>query len=341
MNRILPLPCLLGLALLSLDLRPARADVVSYYAILKSQEYIQTNAAAPVARATAGFAFNAVVILNTPNAMRGVVVDPPGTTPNRPLTPDATGFAMRYESRFNTLAELDNAYPNGGLTTSYLITFESLMEGTREADLTFTLFGLPLGAPPVARVSNFVAAQSIDHAAPFTVRWTASGVQALDQIQLVILDGASNAVYTSPAPFTAGALMGASNHITLPPFTLQSSGDYLGHLAVARPGTPNTDSYPGAIGAAAIVRDTTFPLHTRPPANPPQLELMSAPPARLRLSGEASRIYRLQTSTDLSGWTDLFSTNSTTGTFEYTDAASPTPSPRFYRAVVGAAEGTP
>lgn len=338
MNSVV-LPCtrLVLLTLLATTQAGVAADA-SLYGILKSQQFIQSNANAPVALGANGFAFNSAVIMTSPGLVTNATILPPNAASVRTLLPDVTGNALRFEERFNTQAELDAAYPNGGLSGSYLMSLECLNDGTQGADLTFTLFGLPLAYPPSVRVSNFAAAQAIDHTVEFTLRWTASG-QALDQIQVVIIDASSNAVYTSPAPFAAGALTGASNHIVLPAYTLPSNANLIGHLAIARPAVPNTAAYPGALGVAALIRDTEFPLQTRPAPVAPQVEIISGPagdsPLRLRIVGPPNRFYRLQASRTLTNWNDILITNSATGTIEFVDPNSLVFSGRAYRAAIG------
>lgn len=55
---------------------------------------------------------------------------------------------------------------------------------------------------------------------------------------------------------------------------------------------------------------------------------------QIRLEGETGVTYRLEGSTNLLDWTSLFTTNLTTGVWEWVDPQSAPTSPRFYRAVL-------
>jgi hypothetical protein len=310
----------------------------AFFGILKSQQYRQADAGAPVALSSNGFAFNSFVFASTNGAVTNATVDPPGATPARTLVPDGTGLTLRYEERFDTQAALDAAYPNGGLTGSYLMTLRTVNDGVRTASMNFTLFGIPVGAPPLLQVSGFASAQAIDHTRDYQLRWSGTG-QSLDIVQLIIFDAASNTVYSSPAPFAPGALTGQSNAVVLPAFSLPAGASLVGQLAIARPGLPNTNSYPGAIGVPAVVRITEFPMVTRPAPAPLRLDVLSpgASPFVVRLTGETNRLLRLQSSLDLARWDDVLVTNNPPGgVVEYVEPAQAGgQAARFYRGQVG------
>jgi hypothetical protein len=156
-------------------------------------------------------------------------------------------------------------------------------------------------------------------------------------VQLTILDASSNLVFATSAPFQPGALNGASTSATIPAYALPAAASLTGHLTIANPGNPNTNSYPGAFGAAALANDTQFPLITRPAPPRPQLHVLprSAGQFQLGLTGETNRLYQVQASSDLLAWTNLFTTNCLTGIFTYTDADSSNRFLRFYRGKVG------
>jgi hypothetical protein len=130
---------------------------------------------------------------------------------------------------------------------------------------------------------------------------------------------------------------GTSTGITLPAYTLPGGTQLTGHLAIARPGLPNTNSVPGAIGIAGLARETAFPLVTRPPPLPPRLEVVSADanPLILRFLGEPNRVYQLQAGPDFQTWTNLLTTNLSTGEGRFVDDASPRLPQCFYRLQVG------
>ncbi len=315
----------------------AQSADATVYGMVKSQQFVQSGPGVPVAQPTGGFGFNCAVLARSPGAVLSATVDPPGGTPERVLALTANDSALRYEEIFDSAAALEAAYPNGGLTSRYLMTFETLNDGVQSADLNFTILGVPIGVPPVLRVTTFNAIQAVDTTADVEIRWTNSGAQALDQVQVVIVDGLSNVVFQTPAPFATSALTGNSNHVVVPAYTLPAGANLFGHLAIARPGLPNTTAYPGAVGVAAMVRDTAFPLLTRPEPTAPRIEIVSANPARLRITGETNRVFRLQASVNLTNWHDLLTTDTATGTINYTDPNSTELPGRAYRAALGQA----
>lgn len=312
---------------------------MSLFAVLKSQQYQQASAGAPVALTSGGFAFNALVLAVSNNVVTNATVDPSNSTPQRQLTSDSSQALWRFEERFDTQVALDAVYPNGTLFTpvNYAMAMHTVHDGLRSVNLNFTTAVLQ-GAPPTPALSNaaWTAAQAIDTAAPFTLRWTASGGVA-DAVQVIVNDAASNVVFTSPAPLAPGSLTGASNAVVIPAHTLPAAAALVGHLTFLRPGLPETNGYPGAIGVAALVKDTEFPMLTRTAPTPPVLEVVSLhpPPFRLRFIGESNRLYRIQASADLVAWGDIFTTNSPTGTGVYTDTGSGLVDERFYRIQVG------
>lgn len=151
-------------------------------------------------------------------------------------------------------------------------------------------------------------------------------------MSVVILDGASNLVYSSPAPFASNALSGASTALVIPAGALPAGRSLIGHLTIGKPGLPNTSAYPGATGLGALARDTEFPLATLPPSAPwLQVIPPGAPPFAVGFTGEPNRNYLLQGSVNLSNWSDVTVTNSPTGSGVMTDPLSASFTNRFYR----------
>jgi hypothetical protein len=331
MNRLF----ILSLLVTGLALARARAADVAFFGIIKSQEFIQTNAAAPVSRPTNGFGFNAFVVASSNRVVTSATVKPSNATPLRTLLPeDTNSLALwRFEEKFQTSAALDAAYPAGNLFSPvrYTNTLFTVNDGLRIVTLNYSLLAL-VGNPATPQVANFPEAQAIDHTAPFVLRFNASGNATIDLVQLIITDTASNVLYSSPAPFSAGALTGASNTVVIPSYTLPPGTNMIGHLSFVRPVGLETNAYPGAVGIPAVLRDTEFPLLTRPAPAPPTLELLAGAPAvQLRYAGESNRTYRVEASVDFVTWTNLLVTNLPSAIV--TDPAG-LPH-RFYRVQVG------
>ena len=106
-------------------------------------------------------------------------------------------------------------------------------------------------------------------------------------------------------------------------------------MTIANPAAPNTNSYPGATGIAALAKDTQFPLATRSAPAAPLLSLQAQTgKSVVELSGESNRFYHLLVSSNLLNWSTLYTTDCPSHGFIYTDPQLATNSARFYRARV-------
>ncbi len=319
----------------------ARGADVAAYGILKSQQFVQTNDSAAVALPSGGFAFNAFVIATGFGAVTNATVKPANATPLRQLAPLADGLGWLFDERFDSAAALDATYPNTGV--KYALAMNTRNDGLRSVNLGFTVslfpgFEIFAGYPPTAQVANVVAAQAIDTTSDFTLTWSVANAQAIDLLQVLVVDGASNVVYGSPAPFAPGALSSSSTSFVIPAGRLPAGTNLIGHVTLARPVTvPNTNAYPGAVGISAAARDTQFPIVTRPAPEPPRLQLLTelGGGVRLRFPAETNRVYRLQRSLDLLRWSDVVTTNSTGGTVDVEEGGTGGSAAGFYRVRIG------
>jgi len=311
---------------------------VAYFGILKSQEFVQTAAGVIAPRLSGGFAFNALVLASSNRVVTNATVKPSNATPMRTLEPmDPNLVSWRFEERFDSQAQLDGAYPNGTLFSPvrYTNTLYTVNDGVRTVELTYALLSLA-GNPATPQVVNFEAAQVIDHTAEFVLRFNNSGNPLIDLVQVLLLDSRSNIVHASPPPFSAGALTGASDSFRVPAGILPAGAELTGHITFVRPAGLATNAYPGAMGVPAVVRDTGFPMKTRPAPVPSMLEILpdaGVLPVRLRYTGETNRNHHLQASENLTTWTDLMVTNASVGTF--VDPDSEWRPRRYYRMQVG------
>lgn len=328
------------LLVLCFGAREVRGADVAVYGVLKSQQFVQTNDTAAVPLATGGFAFNAFAIATGIGALTNATIKPSNATPLHSLVPLADGLGWLYDERFDSSGALDSAYPNGALFSpvTYTLTMNTAHDGVRSIGIGFTVFGIFAGYPPVAQCTNVTAAQAIDTTRDFTLGWMVVGAQPIDLLQVLIVDGASNVVYGSPAPFAPGALTGTSTTLVIPAGRLPAGTNLIGHITLARPVTlPNTNSYPGALGISAAVRDVQFPIVTRPAPEPPRLQLRTVLGGAVRLNFpvETNRLYRLQRSLDLQSWLEVTATNSTGGVVEVDDSGAVTTARGFYRVRIG------
>ncbi len=319
------------------------AGDVGFFGILKLQYLTQAPGAAPVSLASNGFSFQAFVMPAANGAVTNASVKPGNTTPSRALLPDPATGILRFEENFDSALAREMVYPTSAgspiaIPVNYKVTMETVHDGTNSAFLSFYLlpaFLIPISQPSTPVIQNLIEGQAIDSSADFPLRWSFSGGNALDVVQLLVLDSVSNVVFASPVPFQPQALNGTSNSIVLPAYGLPAAADLIGHLLVARPGF--TNSADGALGFPALAKDVAFPLVTRPAPAPPRLEVLStnAAPLRLGFLGETNRNYHLHATTNFQSWQDLFITNSPTGWGTFTDPINNQPGHRFYRIQVG------
>lgn len=309
---------------------------VSYYGVIKSIQYQQTNDLAPAPLATNGYAFNAFAVASTNNVVTNATVRVGSNSPI-PLTSTNTVF-WQYANAFDSQAALDAAYPAGSVFSpvSYTLTMSTTNDGVRSGSVNFFLIIVPVSYPTTPQLTNLAAAQTIDSTRNFQLTWDSLGGSTLAVVQLTVLDSSSNVVFASPAPFQPGALNGTSTGYVIPAHSLPAGTNLQGHLTIANPAAPNTNSYPGATGIAALAKDTQFPVATRPAPAAPLLSVqVLASQAVVQLNGESNRLYNLLMSSNLLNWSTLYTTDCASTGFIYTDPQPATNATRFYRAKVG------
>jgi hypothetical protein len=320
---------------LALPLILSAADV-SYYGVVKSIQYQQTNDLAPTPLVTNAYAFNAFVVASTNNVVTNATVRVGSNTPI-PLTSTNTVY-WQFANTFNSQAALDSAYPVGSVFSpvNYTLTMSTTNDGVQSGSVNFFLLIVPVSYPSTPQMTNLAAAQTIDTTRNFQLTWDSLGGSTLAVVQLSVLDASSNVVFASPAPFQPGALNGTSTGYVIPAYSLPAGANLQAHLTIANPAAPNTNSYPGATGIAALAKDTQFLLTTRPAPAAPLLSLhVQAGQSAIQLTGESNRFYNLLVSSNLLTWSTLYTTDCPSTGFVYADPQPATGATRFYRARVG------
>ena len=312
------------------------ASDVSYYGVVKSVQYQQTNDLAPSPLPTNAYAFNAFAVASTNNVVTNATIRVASNTP-MPLTSTNTIY-WQFASAFNSQAALDAAYPAGSVFSpvNYTLTMSTTNDGIRSGSVNFFLLIVPVSYPTTPQLTNLAAAQTIDTTRDFQLTWDSLGGSTLAVVQLSVLDASSNVVFASPAPFQPGALNGTSTGYVLPAYSLPAGTNLQGHLTIANPAAPNTNSYPGATGVAALAKDTQFPVATRPAPAAPLLSLRAqADQLLVQLTGESNRLYNLLVSSNLANWSTLYTTDCPSTGFVYVEPEPMTRAARFYRVRVG------
>ncbi len=308
------------------------AGEVQWFGVVKLRQFTQLPGQSPGPAAGQPY-FLALALGQAPQTLVSGTVQPPRGAPVT-LEVVTNGLALFFEQRFATAAALDAAYPHGSLLNPGTYPFH-LRTRSGEHSGAVSYAGV-LGPPPVPEVIHLEAAAAVDPALPFTLRWKVPGGTILDLILVVILDASSNVVFSSPLPFSEGALNGLATEVQIPAHALPPAATLEGHVLIARPGLPNTTSIPGAIGIAALARETSFPLATRPLPAPPRLEWVIAPgegPA-WRVWAPPHRTVHFLASDDLRSWVEMLATNLPAGVGEVRDPGATTRPRRFYRAVL-------
>ncbi len=341
MKRSLPL-LLANLVLLAVFLpgRSAKAADALLYGVIKTQLYTQAVSAVSASPLPAnGFVFDALVIPTTNYSITNAILGTPSSQ-QIPLHLVTNGTALIFQQAFSSQSAMDGTYPGPSAgTITYGMTMYAVHDGVPNGSASYAPSFFGASYPPVPEPNNLPAAQSIDNTRDCTFTWIINGsTSANDGVQFVIRDYSSNNVFfASPFPFTSNALNGLSDTVTVPYYSLPAGSNLVGDLTIVRvAGSPNTNAYPGATGAAALAINTSFPVATRPAAVPPVLRFTQKhAPFQVSYTGEANRIYHLLSATNLvnPAWTNL--TNFSTSSGSYTDSNSLHNSRTFYRMQVG------
>jgi len=303
----LALPCTYG------------ADVQAYL-LMKQQGYLQTNVGNVILYTNKPFAFSAGVAPSAPNAVLSGSIRLPNSS-TKPLTNSPAEEAFILAEDFWTQAEMDAAFPSG----TYTFQIQTANDGTRSPTLAISGNGYP-NAP---RLTNFAAAQAIEAAENFVLRWNAfNGGTSNDLIQVHIYDEFTNSVFAVPSPENPTVLNGTRRAVTVPANTLEPRRSYKGYLVFLKLNNRNLTGYPGAVGVSYYGRTTELPLRT---VGPLQLHVLQNRPFQFRFETAIGQTYTIHTSSNLTTWSTVLTTNARTASFTYTDNQVTNRNRRFYR----------
>ncbi len=310
-----------------------RTPDVRRYTLNKRQDFLQTNNAAPVAFGPSNFVANAHVKTPGTNNVTSATLTVPGSG----VVPLPASNDFEIETNFTSQSALDAFAPAG----TYQFSITTVNDGNKTLNLTIpaTVF------PNAPQVNGYDLLQLVNPHRFLLITWNSfSGGTTNDFIRLEIQEAnnpqgfSSGKVFSSPFRAEFGVLNGTNTAVLLPPNTLQPGKDYTATLSFVKVCTIDTNSYPGAVGGAGFVSDTTFNIHTR--GSHPSAPLMggiirSNTQTFLQFFGETNRQHRIDVVSDLrlKNWAPLM-TNAPAfdGSNSITDGQA-AGNVRFYRVV--------
>ena len=154
------------------------------------------------------------------------------------------------EGPYASASVLNANHPNG----TYFQAIQTIHDGT-VPPLSFSLTGdaYPATTP---QISNFVALQTFNAGADFTLTWAPLGGGSNDFVHVEILNASTNlTLWETPEEGEPGALNGTNTSVVIPAETLSAGSNYLLYLTYEK-STLNTTYYPGATGVAGYYKQT-------------------------------------------------------------------------------------
>jgi len=311
---------LLGLLLLAATF--TNAGDISFFGIQKGQIYAQSTADAPELALENPFVFEAFAEGTTDGQIDGVYLTKPGTS----LPSTIPGSAYSYHARvvFSSLNLMNSNYRSGTYRFQFYTENDIYTEG---------YLGLSGDTyPPAPHVANYTAAQAVEPAANFTVRWDPyTGGTIDDIVELYVYDETDAVVYTD------NGLDGTARSDTIPANTLVAGKTYRAEVIFRKSVDLVFDPQTGAVGFSFYHKTTRFTIATTGSTsnNPPPI--MSSPLLQqqagqflFHIDGVAGRSYRIESTGDFTSWAPVQTiTAPAGGGFDFTDNLGP--GSRFYR----------
>jgi hypothetical protein len=226
-----------------------RAADVRFFGFSKGELYVQSGIGAPVLASGSPYEFRAFGLLTVTN-LTTASIKLPSNGATKTLT-NYPGFLERREL-FNSSANLNFGNPNG----TYTFTVQGPQSGTKTVSLTLSSDFYP----SVPHISNYAAAQAINPAADFVLRW--DNPLTTEFVQVKVFDGPTLVFQSPDSPASAGALTGQSNAVVIPKVLLSQGKSYKGQITAWHRISGDSTGYPGALSYAAYVKQTEFGLKT-------------------------------------------------------------------------------
>ncbi len=238
---------------------PALAADVDLIGVVKSQTFIQNGPDIVVLKdpmlldEPMWLGFETFVHGSAADAVVSATVTLPGGTDTVPLVRDADEPAnLAHEYGESEYLALNTARPNG----TYSVQVVTKNQGTLSVGLNLTGDTYP----PIPRVTNHSALQSIDPAIDATIQWPVwAGGASTDFMMMSVYDDMGAEVFRTPGPGMPGGLNGTSVSAIIPASTLQASHTYRVELLFVKV----VDYLPGPPAAiAGYSKSTEFSIST-------------------------------------------------------------------------------
>jgi hypothetical protein len=222
---------------------------VRFFGFSKGELYVQNGLGQPTLATGSPYEFRAFGLLTVTN-LTSASIKTPNNGGTKPLT-NYPGFLERREL-FTSSASLNFNNPNG----AYTFTVQGPQSGIKSVSLTLSSDFYP----SVVHIANYAAAQAIDPAADFILRWDKPVTTEFIQVQ--VFEGSTLIFQTPDSPASPGALTGESNSALIPKAVLLPGKKYTGQIRAWHRISGDATGIPGALSYAAYVRHTDFSLKT-------------------------------------------------------------------------------
>ncbi len=289
--------------------------------VSKNGMYLQAATNAPTPNPSSSNVFLACMSLPCPRDATNISLQMPGSAVSN-LTLAYPGHLTLTDIGHASQPGFDTTYPAG----NYIFTIKAV-----NSNQTVSVnFSSSLTAPPAPHLSNYLAAQAINPAQPFVLRWDPlAGGSAADVIYVEIYGG----YFNTPALGNAGSLNSTVTSVTIPAGTLQANQTYSGcvtfyHcLLVTNGATYLTLTYRAAT--------TEFGLQTGTGSTPLVLTPAGWSGGSFSFDSTCTNGQALtaEYTTNLAPphWTTLYSTNSPAARVRFSDPHAATNRQLFYR----------
>jgi hypothetical protein len=277
------------------DIRTAPPDVKAF-SVAKGHVFVQSNSGDPVLHPSMPYAFAASVIMAGSNTVNGASITTPGGT-IRQLIYQGDGKTWLFQDGSSDQNTIEVAYPDG----AYALTIYTVNQGTRTIQLPINGYLYP-NSP---HISNYSAAQTIDPAKSFTVRWDAFvGGTTNDYIYAAVLDPAGAIIDDSKRFGSSSALDGTDTSYKISSDTLAPGRTFNGSITFERILAVDEKSYPGVLGFSGLFSRTMLGLATKATAPLAFTKFLLNSNGRMEatFTSVSGNIYRIDTSTDLQSW---------------------------------------